>query len=713
MLDQAGNHNGGDLHFGPDGYLYVSLGDEGGGNDQYNNSQLIDKDFWSGILRLDVDNRPENLVPNPHVDQHAGTYRIPADNPYIGVTTWQGRTLNPAQVRTEFYAIGLRNPWRFSFDPLTGQLYCGDVGQNAREEIDLIVKGGNYGWAFREGFIAGPKAAPAGVTAINPILDYSRGSGTNQGTSVSGGVVYRGNRIPSLYEHYLFADYVSGNVWATRFTGTTPSPFFRIAVDTGITGFGIDPANGDVLICDADDNVIKRLVYQPIAGAPVPTNLVATGAFADPTTLTPAAGFVPYEVNLPFWSDNGIKSRWFYVPTNRTIAFRATQNWSFPTGSVWIKHFELELTNGVSSSRRRLETRLLVRDNASGVYGVTYRWGDSLSNATLVPEDGQDEAFTIDDGGVIRTQVWHYPSRTECLRCHTGQTLGGLALGFNTPQLNRDFNYAGITDNQIRAMHRAGYFGTISGPPVVNSLRALARASDETASLEQRVRSYLSANCSYCHAPGGPGLGSFDTRIFTPLSQANLVNGPLLNNGGNASARVIVPNAPGLSMLLSRISSNGPTRMPPLASTLIDGEAVALLRRWITNDLPSYLTFPQWQTNHFGSSTAPDALAGADPDNDHGLNMQEYLTGKNPRSNTSFWSLMADGTQDGVSLQYEQVPNRGIELQWSSELTNATWQFLDHAGNRPFFSSTSGVTRVLVPGTNDAVRFFRARVYEP
>jgi uncharacterized repeat protein (TIGR03806 family) len=712
MLDQAGNHNGGDLSFGPDGYLYVSLGDEGDANDTLNNSQLIDKDFWSGILRLDVDNQSTNLTPNPHTAIHAGTYRVPADNPYIGVSSWQGRALNTNQVRTEFYAIGLRNPWRMSFDPLTGQLYCGDVGQNAREEIDIIVKGGNYGWAFREGFIAGPKAAPAGVTAINPILDYGRGSGTNQGTSVSGGVVYRGDRIPSLYGHYLFADYVSGNIWATLYNGTVPSPFFRLTGDFGVTGFGVDPANGDVLLCDGSDDVIKRLVYQPVSGGSIPTNLVETGAFADPATLTPATGFVPYEVNVPFWSDGAMKTRWFYIPTNRTVAFRPALNWTFPTGSVWIKHFELELTNGVPSSRRRLETRLLVRDNASGVYGMTYRWGDSLTNAGLVAEEGLDESFVINEGGgILRTQVWHYPSRAECLRCHT--TVGGLALGFNTPQLNRDFDYHGVTDNQIRAMQNAGYFGTVLAPPVVNSLRALARADDEAVSLEQRVRSYLAANCAHCHAPSGPGIGTFDTRIFTPLSQAGLINGALQGPGGASAPRVVVPGQLERSMLWLRIATNGPGRMPPIGSTEIDHDAVALVARWITNDLPSYQSFAQWQTNHFGSSTASNSLATADPDIDGGLNLQEYLTGKDPLSAASFWPISVLLTETGVRLSYERVPNRGVELLWTTNLVGATWQFLDHPGNRPSFPSTGGVTELTVPGTNDAVRFFRARVYEP
>ena len=712
MLDEASNHNGGDIHFGPDGFLYLSLGDEGNGNDTLNNSQIIDKDFWSGILRLDVDNHATNLAPNPHPALHAGTYRVPADNPFVGVTNWYGSNLVATKVRTEFYAIGLRNPWRWSFDPPTGRLYCADVGQSAREEIDIIVKGGNYGWAFREGLIAGPKAAPPGAVRIDPILDYGRGTATNQGSSVTGGVVYRGGGIPALEGRYVFADYVSGNIWSLLYNGTTATNWVRLTGNASISAFGTDPRNGDVLLADQGADTIKRLVFTVVAGVPYPATLADAGVFTNVATLTPHTGIEPYQVNVPAWSDDAIQSRWFYFPPARTFTFRATNNWTFPTGSVWIQHFEMELTNGVPDSRQRLETRLLVRDTGSGVYGITYLWGGSTNNATLVPEGGLDESFVVNDGGNLRTQVWRYPGRSECLLCHTAATLGGLALGFNTPQLNRNFNYPGIMDNQIRAMGNAGYFaGALSN---LHSLRWLAHPSNESASVEQRVRSWLTANCTGCHAPSGPGGNSFDTRILTPLGTTRLVNGVLNNNGGDTNNRVVVPGSWSNSMLLTRILTRGAGQMPPLDTALVDTQFVALLRRWITNDLPGYQTFAQWQVSHFGSTNAPSALAAADPDNDGANNLEEYLEYTDPGDSGDFWAVGIQRQDQTAMISYDGLLNRGVEVQWTTNLTDASaWQFLNIPENRPFISGTNGTTRVPDSISNAPAKYYRARVFEP
>ncbi|HMJ90987.1 MAG TPA: PQQ-dependent sugar dehydrogenase, partial [Candidatus Acidoferrum sp.] len=355
--DPAGNHNGGDLHFGPDGYLYISLGDGGVQQDGDRNSQLITSNYFSAVMRIDVDKLPGNLLPNPH-PANSTNYFVPADNPFIGLTSFDGRSINPTNIRTEFWAIGFRNPWRLSFDPVNNFLYCGDVGQGTWEEIDVLTQGGNYGWAYLEGNHPGFRATNTVVgPLIPPIAEYHHGGGPDQGDSVTGGVVYRGNRLPDLHGWYVFADYVSGNVWRLFHDGTNTTPFQRITTRANVAGFGIDPSNGDVLLASLG-GTIYRLIYDTntLQGIPIPPTLTGTGAFTNLTSLTnqtqPLAvstGLHAYDVNVPLWSDNAQKARWLLGGTNLQMTFNSDANWSFPEGMAWVKHFDIELTNGVPS----------------------------------------------------------------------------------------------------------------------------------------------------------------------------------------------------------------------------------------------------------------------------------------------------------------------------------------------------------------------------
>jgi glucose/arabinose dehydrogenase/mono/diheme cytochrome c family protein len=613
QLDGAPNHNGGELLFGADGYLYLSLGDEGH-SVFMENYQRIDRDFFSGIIRIDVDKRPRSLVPNSHAantNNAEGTfnYAIPADNPFIGATSFNGLAVDPAKVRTEFWAAGLRNPWRMSFDKVTGLLYCADVGQSSREEVNIIIKGGNYGWPYREGFLTygGFGQPPPGFRPVPPIVDYARGSGTNQGSSVTGGFVYRGTRYSDLYGTYIFADYVSGNIWALRYDATpsagTSSSMVRIATRGGISSFAEDPSNGDVLMAGHYDNRILRLVRAASDGQAFPQTLLDTGAFSNLVDLIPNPGITAYEINVPFWSDHAAKTRWFSVPnTNLVFTFNPTNSWFFPTGAVWIKHFDLELTNGAPDSAKRLETRFLVR-NENGVYGVTYRW-NSTTNATLVPEDGLDESFVISDGGTMRTQTWHYPARSECLTCHTPQA--GFALGFNTRQLNRDWTSDIGIENQLSALSRAGYFD--SPIPEPQTLVALAHATNTSASLETRVRSYLDANCVHCHQPGGSAQGLWDARTTTPLTNAGIIDGLLMDYMGDPNNRVVKLGSLSNSVIYKRVATPGTGHMPPLATSELNHEAIALLGRWITNDLATPL--PLLSTIAYRSGTFIFQISG-------------------------------------------------------------------------------------------------------
>lgn len=192
------NHKGGTICFGPDGYLYITLGDGGAGNDPHNNGQNL-QTLLGKVLRIDVDKKDGGLK-----------YGIPKDNPFIGKLA-----NNKPIALPEIYCYGLRNVWRMSFDRQTGQFWIADVGQNLWEEINLGVKGGNYGWNLREAkheFAPNSLSAPS-AALIEPIWEYHH----DIGKSITGGNVYRGKKHPELVGHYLYADYVSGKIWALKY----------------------------------------------------------------------------------------------------------------------------------------------------------------------------------------------------------------------------------------------------------------------------------------------------------------------------------------------------------------------------------------------------------------------------------------------------------------------------------------------------------------
>jgi uncharacterized repeat protein (TIGR03806 family) len=310
----------------------------------------------------------------------------------------------------------------------------------------------------------------------------------------------------------------------------------------------------------------------------MPRLLSDTGAFDDTQSLKPNPALIPYDVIVPFWSDGASKDRWISVPNGEKIKFSPTGQWLFPRGTVFVKTFKLGTNEMKPESQRRLETRLLVCDADGGVYGVTYKWRADNSDAELL-DTSLTEPVTIQTTTNVRQQQWYYPSRADCLACHTANA--GLVLGVKTRQLNRDFTYpSGVTENQLHAWNRLGLFDEDLTGTDLKKLPALATAKDTTRSLEDRARSYLDVNCANCHNPGGT-VAFFDARYDTPLARQNLVNGRVLIDERIDRARVIAPNDIWRSILFMRMNTIEAFKMPTIGRNTIDKQGVALLRQWI------------------------------------------------------------------------------------------------------------------------------------
>ena len=333
------------------------------------------------------------------------------------------------------------------------------------------------------------------------------------------------------------------------------------------------------------------------AAGTFPPMLSRTGAFEDTSHLAPDAALIPYDLIVPFWSDGATKSRWVSVPDGK-IKFAAEGEWSFPKGTVFVKHFELVTDETHPEQKRRLETRLLVCDATGGVYGATYKWRADNRDADLL-ETNLTEAIPVQTTSGTRTQQWYYPSRQDCLTCHTANA--GFVLGVKSRQLNRNYTYpSGVTDNELRAWNRLGLFDSNLSETNLDRLARLARADDTSRSLEDRARSYLDVNCANCHRPHGT-VAYFDARYDTPLAEQKLIGGRVLIDQRIDGARVIAPNDIWRSLLFLRTDTTEAFKMPPLARNAIDEPGMKLLRQWIES-LPGPPVLPPPQISPRGGN---------------------------------------------------------------------------------------------------------------
>jgi len=605
QYDIVKGHDGGGMAFGADGFLYISVGDEGtqdSGSSAH--SQITDR-FRSGVWRIDVDEQGGNVshpirksLPSLKHDIN-GVYQvatisgnintgyyIPSDNPWVDA---DGINI---QHMEEFYAIGLRQPHRMTFDVTTNAFWIGDVGGNLREEIDVMDTAGlNFQWNYKEGNTAGHRVPPSPLlgTEKAPAFDYNR----SFGQCIIGGYVYRGSAIPVINGKYIFGDNVTQRVYAMTFDPTTKlaignpveidRPGGSGGIFTGISSFGKDTSgeilclrmgggingNGKIYRLERDTNVTDNSVF--------PSTLSATNLFTDLNTLNPIPALIPYDINMPLWSDSMKKTRWLMIPSDGTpdsaaerITYSENGTWDFPTGSVLVKHFARQDTN------EKIETRLMVRSSTGEWAFTTYKWRPDGLEADLM-EAGEDIPMIIGN----RSFDYHIPSRLECSICHTD--VGGPVLGPRTRQMNRSLLYAatGRRANQIETFSKLGYISPEKDQVDLANVVTNSQRDDPTITYQQFSRSYIDSNCMHCHQPNG-NRATFDARSTTPLSLQQLICGPVFNDLNLQNPKIIKPGDITNSMLLHRINSTeGCCAMPPLGKGLLDEEAIAQVASWI------------------------------------------------------------------------------------------------------------------------------------
>jgi len=540
---QSGAHKAGALAFDSAGNLYIALGDD----QNRDNAQNLGS-YFGKVLRIRVNNSSASPA-----------YTVPSDNPFVSTSG----------ARPEIWALGFRNPFKLSIDG--NDIWVGDVGEESYEELNLVQSGRNYGWPYYEGTEKTTLATSTPASAFTmPYFQYDHG----EGQCIIAGFVYRGSAIPALVGQFIYGDFVQGTVHAVKKNADGSFTKTLISSEVGyFAGFGVDAQNEIYALSGGARKIITNGTTNEES---FPALLSSTGLFSDTRNLTPQAGLIKYEVNSALWSDDSIKTRWLGVPNGQRISFSAQGNWSFPAGTVLIKHFDMEMRRGDPSSRKRLETRVLVAQVGGSWRAATYRWNNAQTDADLL-ETGGDETLSIVENGATRQQPYHYPSATECMACHTQAS--GRVLGVRSEQLNKDVSYTNATDNQLRSLNHIGLFNyNIGAPSQYPALSAL----DSDASLEKRARSYLASNCSFCHQANGPTPVGMDFRYSTTLAAMNAINIEPQSNLDISNARIIAPGNKTRSLVYVRMNSRNPDiQMPPLGSSMVHGEGVSVIGQWI------------------------------------------------------------------------------------------------------------------------------------
>lgn len=528
------DHKGGLMQFHPgEGYLYLGIGDGAYGHSavtvypqdpRTNNSAQQTNNLLGTFIRI----KP---LATPVDGKY---YSVPADNPFVGVSGF----------RPEIWSYGHRNPWRWSFDPQAPHtLWETEVGQQGFEEVNLIRGGENYGWPVCEG------TTNRGDLGANPARDCStdyvppvEGYGRSQGVSIIGGLVYRGGTLPALNGKFVFGDYVSKRIWAMTDDGEAKHVISE-AFPGNIASFGTDISGESLLVTTyqmeyGGTAAIYKMLDDAAEAVQIPAKLSATGLFADLPNVIPAQGVIEYELNTQGWFDGATARHFIALPNDASIGFDPAAKWDLPVGTVLVKHLSVMTANNPAQA---FTTAVLFRQE-TGWQAANYRWNAAGTDADLVTE-----SVTVADGSLDNRQRI-VQTGADCGSCHVGSGSKD-PLAMHTRQLNTDFDYQGVVNNQLAVFDHIGLFDSDINP--ADTYGAFAALGDNSTPATERIKSYLDANCAHCHS------SSFmDLRYDTALADMHLIN-----EGGTGATRRVMPGSHVTSMVYIYQTTDG-NRMP-------------------------------------------------------------------------------------------------------------------------------------------------------